>query len=554
MFASKVARATTNDGAGSTNISAHDRSKFVTHRLGHGAVPEADFRHDGADRDACATQGPSWNLGKIPLFSSGQSEIHNMQPKLAVGEVDDPLEQEADRVADQVMRMADSEHSIAAAPLQLSRKCADCDEEEHKLQKKTTGIARGANQAPAIVHDALRSPGQPLDAQTRAFMEPRFGRDFDHVRTHTDGLASASASAVDALAYTVGHNIVFSSNRYVPSTEAGKRLLAHELAHVVQQRPEALGPDRHSQAGVGTMTEAAQPVLARAPAAGHCGGSWTCEATPCKQPDIVGDGGPSNSWELDLNIDTDVEKSTDINRPSDVGHANVVFKESNGTKYSFGFYPRPDVPPNEFISMVPGCIAHPDTTHNACFDYTENYSISQQQYSDALTFAQNLCVLTPKYALFTSNCTTFAVDVAKKAGQSPPSPKGPVLAGTKQSDNPNTLKEGYLDLHDPTRNLKSDSEIRDWISAHNSSDIAAVRTDQKIRLLNRLLDGWVSDDDVAAFEKICASVETTSEQKILQNKLGPREAELNSVQGARVHKALFIVIDTPKQAPGTAQG
>ncbi len=85
------------------------------------------------------------------------------------------------------------------------------------------------------MHEVLRSPGQPLDAQTRAFMEPRFRHDFSGVRIHTDAKAAESARAVNALAYTVGHDVVFGTGRYVAGSFDGRRILAHELAHVVQQ-------------------------------------------------------------------------------------------------------------------------------------------------------------------------------------------------------------------------------------------------------------------------------------------------------------------------------
>jgi hypothetical protein len=95
--------------------------------------------------------------------------------------------------------------------------------------------------APAIVHEVLRSPGQPVDASSRAYFEPRFGHDFSKVRTHADARAAESAAAVNAHAYTVGSDIVFGGGQHAPGTERGKRLLAHELAHVVQQnsRPPA---------------------------------------------------------------------------------------------------------------------------------------------------------------------------------------------------------------------------------------------------------------------------------------------------------------------------
>lgn len=89
--------------------------------------------------------------------------------------------------------------------------------------------------APSIVHDVLRSPGEPLDAATRGFMEPRFGYDFSHVRVHTDQKAANSARAVDALAYTVGSHLVFESGYYAPDTATGRQLLSHELTHSIQQ-------------------------------------------------------------------------------------------------------------------------------------------------------------------------------------------------------------------------------------------------------------------------------------------------------------------------------
>jgi hypothetical protein len=131
--------------------------------------------------------------------------------------------------------------------LVLQRKCAcggnpgpsgECDE----CRKKRLGmVQRLALNVPApmtvppIVHQVLDSPGQPLDAGTRNFMEPRFGHNFSQVQVHTDGKAAQSAQAVNALAYTVGKDMVFAAGQYAPGTAAGDRLLAHELTHVVQQ-------------------------------------------------------------------------------------------------------------------------------------------------------------------------------------------------------------------------------------------------------------------------------------------------------------------------------
>lgn len=116
----------------------------------------------------------------------------------------------------------------------LDGECAGCRRKRLALRRRSTDHAE-LSTAPPIVNEVLRSPGRPLDAATRAFMEPRFGHDFSKVRVHTDARAAESARAVSALAYTVGQDVVFEAGQYAPGSEAGGRLLAHELTHVVQQ-------------------------------------------------------------------------------------------------------------------------------------------------------------------------------------------------------------------------------------------------------------------------------------------------------------------------------
>lgn len=94
-----------------------------------------------------------------------------------------------------------------------------------------------------------RSPGRALDAETRAYMEPRFGHDFSRVRVHADGPAAESAQAMNALAYTSGQDLVFDRDRYQPHSAAGRLLLAHELAHVVQQRAGAAQRESANDSG-----------------------------------------------------------------------------------------------------------------------------------------------------------------------------------------------------------------------------------------------------------------------------------------------------------------
>lgn len=162
----------------------------------------------------------------VPLF---------LQPKLAISRPNDPAEVEADRVADQVLRMpAPVVQRQCAACASGGAPCPKCEAEAPvTVSRKAEGAVAG--EAPRSVHATLRSPGQPLATSTRAFFEPRFGQDLGHVRVHADPEAQQSAREVHALAYTVGSHVVFDGGRYVPHSTEGQRLLAHELTHVVQQ-------------------------------------------------------------------------------------------------------------------------------------------------------------------------------------------------------------------------------------------------------------------------------------------------------------------------------
>lgn len=161
----------------------------------------------------------------------GNQAVRRLQAKRMVGSPGDIYEQEADRIADQVMRTPAPRIQRTCA---CGATCSKC--ESNPVQTQRVGSSEGAQTAaPPIVDEALRSSGQPLDPEARAFMEPRFGRDFSQVRVHTDGKAGSASRSIQALAYTAGRDIVFAPNQYSPQTERGKRLLAHELAHVVQQ-------------------------------------------------------------------------------------------------------------------------------------------------------------------------------------------------------------------------------------------------------------------------------------------------------------------------------
>ncbi|HEX2746113.1 MAG TPA: DUF4157 domain-containing protein [Streptosporangiaceae bacterium] len=132
-------------------------------------------------------------------------------------------------------------------PVPVLRRCdgASCPpgtcshDDEHALHREADSSAPAPDTAPPTVRTVLRSPGQPLDEQTRTAMEAAFGYSFSAVRIHNDSRAAASARAVRARAYTVGSDVVFGTGQYSPASLAGRELLAHEMAHVVQQRDHA---------------------------------------------------------------------------------------------------------------------------------------------------------------------------------------------------------------------------------------------------------------------------------------------------------------------------
>jgi len=155
---------------------------------------------------------------------SCEAETNKIQTKLAISSPGDASEREADRVADHVMRMPD--------PVGQTQRSA-ASNQAPLLQRQTNAGAGSATVASGFT--SRLGTGAPLDAASRSYFEPRFGRDFSSVRVHTDDGAARSAASISARAYTIGNDVVFGAGQWSPATSAGRRLLAHELAHVAQQ-------------------------------------------------------------------------------------------------------------------------------------------------------------------------------------------------------------------------------------------------------------------------------------------------------------------------------
>jgi|GEM_PF-6093229 len=181
---------------------------------------------------------PNWSPGKERpslfgdqfklriLSEEEQDERPALQKKLRIGASGDPLEMEADRVAEQVLTNSSNPPLKSATP---------------SIQRVSGNGSAAAEAVPDSVDQVLASSGRPLDAPLQQDMEARFGQDFSRVRIHIGGAAEQSAREIQAKAYTVGHDVVFGDNQFQPETREGRHLLAHELAHVVQQRGESRG-------------------------------------------------------------------------------------------------------------------------------------------------------------------------------------------------------------------------------------------------------------------------------------------------------------------------
>lgn len=155
-----------------------------------------------------------------------QDVVSGIQAKLKISHPGDIYEQEADKTADKVIRMPNP------VKTSLNKKSDNLVKNKVPFIMPYSKSSEGINNAPSSVKRATNSPGHQLDSGTRSFMESRFGRDFSQVRIHTD---SDSTNKINAHAFTKGNDIVFGAGNYQPGTDSGKRLLAHELTHVVQQ-------------------------------------------------------------------------------------------------------------------------------------------------------------------------------------------------------------------------------------------------------------------------------------------------------------------------------
>jgi Domain of unknown function (DUF4157) len=234
--------------------------------IGNHAVQRL-LQNNAEERNAVLLSAASPHFGHdFSQILVGPPTAGAIQTKLAINRPGDEYEQEADRVAEQVMRMPEPRLQRACA---CGGACPKCQTERHshiheRVQAPHVGSGDLVQSAvPPPVNEVLTAPGQPLDSGTQGFMESRFGHDFSQVRVHTGGAAEQSSRALNARAYTVGNNIVFGVSQFAPGTSEGRKLLAHELTHVVQQTGAGGQKIDRSNASFGLSHIGVHPLIQR---------------------------------------------------------------------------------------------------------------------------------------------------------------------------------------------------------------------------------------------------------------------------------------------------
>ncbi len=249
---------------------------------------QTERRHDGEARTGDSLAHPvAHPLLTMQQHAGNQAVQHLLrdgpiQAKLSISQPGDPSEREADQVAERIMRTPDATNAhLAVGPAlsQVQRKCScaesdtECEDCKMKgnaspLRRKTQATPAAKSDVPAVVRDALSAPGEPLGERTRSFMESRLGHDFRNVRVSSDERSARAAEAIQAKAFTLGNRIVFSRNEYSPTTTSGLGLIAHELAHTVQQGSSAPALQTGLQVGAVSDPQEREADLAAAAATG----------------------------------------------------------------------------------------------------------------------------------------------------------------------------------------------------------------------------------------------------------------------------------------------
>jgi hypothetical protein len=354
---------------------------------------------------AAAKAGLPCGCGKrSPLLRTREAVRPRVQASLRIGASDDPAEGEADRIADRIMAMPAPGVDLTSVPIYSRRPqsaasargeptCGAC-ERDHDVEPPTIRAAPAPGPSQPLTGPAVETAvaglgaGSPLPDTVRAFFEPRFGRDLSGIRIHTGNAADSAARALGARAFAIGDDIAFAAGRYDPGTAEGRRLLAHELVHTIQQ-----------ESGLRRTVQRVREA--------------DCAAGPgC----TMRDGTVAKSGKFSMTIYADKEGPfLLIPVTSGVGHAWLRLENDSGEYWTYGFWPSTGFDPAHPRADVEGCVHSPDVAHQPTS--SQSFELTAAEFGAALSYAQSVCAGRPKYSLFGFNCTTFVSKTLAEAGK-----------------------------------------------------------------------------------------------------------------------------------------
>ncbi|MCW3090729.1 MAG: hypothetical protein JWP81_1798 [Ferruginibacter sp.] len=506
--------------------------------------------------------------------AASSNPILPMQCKLSIGAANDPLEQEADAMADKIMRMPETVpvNSFGDEGKSIQRKCAHCEEEEDELQRKplagsiTPFIQAKSNDGGTASENITRQinetrgGGSPMDGSTQTFMATRFGTDFSDVKIHTGEYAVQMNREINAQAFTVGKDIYFNSGKYRPDSENGKHLLAHELTHTVQQRKGIAKKIQRFEASERSQISNINDIIVQATTFANnatwigglveqAGGSTASGVTRG-----VFSADPSNAGALTHRyLITCRCGMIDMRHFYQLMYIASVATNRRATEAGRS---------HELNAEATSRFAAEDTTSNAlgAFFGANNFNFFHTSVNTFITRLQaflNRCSPVDFTSLPVAEQNAIVAFYSGRDSAGVPSNQSesavPFIASIASCGGVSRSFPFAIDTGDPNRktissaafdsgvsSLTSDSSIRDFINTQRTEIIRGLTTAEKVTLITRLLSGWVSDEDVNAVVAICRQAQDPSQLISIHRQIEPLLSDMSSeAQKDRVHRALM---------------
>lgn len=404
--------------------------------------------------------------------------------------------------------------------------CTACDHSDVRDVAHAHEVAAPAPARPPLnlVADVLRSPGQPLDRSTNAEMTRRLGHDFSRVRVHADGPAGGSAAAVQASAYAVGEHVVLGAG-VEPASPEGRRLLAHELAHVVQSDRSASSPGELHLAAPGGALEA------EAAAAGQGTGLQAiAQVAPPglvqRQVLPVARFSPAPGIVVDrTDRSVSIAGAMELYGPeADAARAASVQNAIN-TTWTHTFPDGYSVTCNVTVTYRgPGSSAGSATQIEAARTAGPSH-VSGSAGSRAMTLNANesdaftwtpahefghIVGLDDRYSESIMSSLRGLVG-GRRESTVQPGYEGNLMAETSGTLESKNVRDLAVENEPSPYWINDDDQVRDWVTAHSLTDVGGLSTANKLRAIHTLMGGWISDADVDAIVAICRSVTTRTE-------------------------------------------